>query len=123
MGNFALQTGPYNFLNLRISPWESSSVLLLSSSLSCRLLPFFSFSHRQRLHSNAFSLPPFPCSASGPPVKRGTPAPATAGGAAQGSTRQALGEAAAGAGGRRGRLGARAGRVRQRGGSGVDSRS
>jgi hypothetical protein len=41
MGNFALQTGPCNFLKLHISPWESSSVLLLSSSLSCRLLPFF----------------------------------------------------------------------------------
>jgi hypothetical protein len=60
---------------------------------------FFFLSHRQRLHPNPFSLPPFPCSASGPAIKRGASAPMTAGGAAQGSARQALGEAAAGAGG------------------------
>jgi hypothetical protein len=40
MGNFSLQTSPCSFLKLRISPWEIPSVLLLSSSLSWRLLSF-----------------------------------------------------------------------------------
>jgi hypothetical protein len=36
MRNYALQKGPYNFLNLRISPWEVSFLFLLCFSSSWR---------------------------------------------------------------------------------------
>jgi hypothetical protein len=45
MRNFTLPKGPYNFLNLRISPWEVLFLLLLCFSSLWR----FPFLHRRRL--------------------------------------------------------------------------
>jgi hypothetical protein len=53
MGNFALQTGPYNFLKLRISPWGNLFFLFLCFFSPRRLYPSF-------LASLA-AASPFPC--------------------------------------------------------------
>jgi hypothetical protein len=53
MGNFALQTGPYSFLKLRISPWGNLFILLLCFFSPRSLYPSF-------LPSLA-AASPFPC--------------------------------------------------------------
>jgi hypothetical protein len=62
MGNYALQKGPCNFLNLRINPWEVPfHFLLCSSSLSALSTPWrlsLSFLFDRRLFQGIFPLPP-----------------------------------------------------------------
>jgi hypothetical protein len=105
MGNFVSQTGPCNFLFLRIGPWGNLFILLLYFFSPWRLLLFFLHWRQPHPHASFFLPPSVRHQARAGAVDRGAAVGVRALGLGWRPAQAAAGPAAAGG---RGSAGARA---------------